>query len=167
MLQTTAAMDPSAPRDGLRSPLLHPPPEDPQAGDPDCRRERLCIDEMLQEYCGEFGPWQSRHFVLTSLAWALEGFHTMVMIFADNHSGQGGGAGSSTADEWGLTGGEKYKVGLVQAVFFGGCMIGQSSFVPIANVSLRPTGLPLPRSHPYHLPSDWATHILVFITLFD
>jgi hypothetical protein len=36
-----------------------------------------------------------------------------------------GGAGSSTVAQWGLVCGEKYKVGLVQAVFFGGCMIGE------------------------------------------
>jgi hypothetical protein len=104
---------------------------------------------MLQKHCGEFGTWQLRHFVLTCLAWALEGFHTMVMIFADREPefrclGSGcdemaksvcgfepgswdwvGGAGSSTVAQWGLVCGEKYKVGLVQAVFFGGCMIGE------------------------------------------
>uniref|UniRef100_A0A453D2Q7 Uncharacterized protein n=1 Tax=Aegilops tauschii subsp. strangulata TaxID=200361 RepID=A0A453D2Q7_AEGTS len=31
---------------------------------------------------------------------------------------------SSTVAEWGLVCGERYKVGLVQAVFFAGCMIG-------------------------------------------
>ena len=94
-----------------------------------------------------------KHFVLTSLAWALEAFHTMVMIFADREPawrcleegepGSGcfaeanvcklqpgswewvGGAGSSTVSEFGLVCGEKYKIGLVQALFFGGCMIGE------------------------------------------
>ena len=31
---------------------------------------------------GEFERWQLKHFVLYSLAWNLEVFHTMVMIFA-------------------------------------------------------------------------------------
>lgn len=45
--------------------------------------ERISIDDMLQKWTGEFGRWQLKHFVLSSLAWTLEGFHTMVMIFAD------------------------------------------------------------------------------------
>lgn len=45
--------------------------------------ERIGIDDMLQRWTGEFGRWQLKHFVLSSLAWTLEGFHTMVMIFAD------------------------------------------------------------------------------------
>jgi hypothetical protein len=60
----------------FQSPLLSP-------DDDDSIPEKQCIDEMLQNYCGEFGPWQLKHFVLTSLAWALEAFHTMIMIFAD------------------------------------------------------------------------------------
>lgn len=134
----------------LQTPLLHPPP-------PPLPLEKLCIDDMLQRYCGEFGFWQLRHFVLASLAWALEAFHTMVMIFADREPrwrcldgggggpGSGcfpeaasvcelppgswewvGGAGSSTVAEFGLICGQKFKVGLVQALFFGGCMIGES-----------------------------------------
>ncbi|KAK7405100.1 hypothetical protein VNO78_06295 [Psophocarpus tetragonolobus] len=115
--------------------------------------ERLCIDEMLQKYCGEFGRWQLKHFMLTSLAWALEAFHTMVMIFADRepewrcvegaagsrcHSGASSvcglepgsweWVGDSTVAEWGLFCTDKFKVGLVQAVFFGGCMIGAGIF---------------------------------------
>ncbi|CAA2986775.1 organic cation carnitine transporter 4 [Olea europaea subsp. europaea] len=46
--------------------------------------EKICIDDMMQKHCGEFGYWQLRHFVLTSFVWALEAFHTMVMIFADH-----------------------------------------------------------------------------------
>lgn len=113
--------------------------------------ERLTVDDMLKKHCGEFGRWQLKHFVLTSLAWALEAFHTMVMIFADREPEwtcvrsdlgcdpvKGGvcrlepgswrwskAAGISTVSEWGLICGDKYKVGLVQALFFGGCMIGQ------------------------------------------
>jgi len=128
----------------FHSPLLPPPNES--------LPEKQCIDEMLQNYCGEFGRWQLKHFVLTSLAWALEAFHTMVMIFADREpewrcldgvAGLGcdltaknvcklepgswewvGGVASSTVAEWGLVCGEKFKVGLVQAVFFAGCMFG-------------------------------------------
>ena len=128
----------------LASPLLRAVKT--RGGEP----QKLCIDDMLQRHCGEFGVWQLRHFVLTSLAWALEAFHTMVMIFADQEpawtcvSSRGcsvastsvcgldpgswewsGGPGSSTAAEWGLVCENKYKVGLVQALFFGGCMIGE------------------------------------------
>ncbi|XP_054811401.1 organic cation/carnitine transporter 4 [Prosopis cineraria] len=135
----------------LRSPLL--PPTDSKKSAGYSEPEMVSIDEMLQRYCGEFGPWQLRHFVLTSLAWALEAFHTMVMIFADREpdwrctdgSGCGspstsvcglgpglwewvGGLESSTVAEWGLFCGEKYKVGVVQAIFFGGCMIGAGIF---------------------------------------
>ncbi|EXB50915.1 Organic cation/carnitine transporter 4 [Morus notabilis] len=133
-----------------RSPLLSPPTK--PAGESD-RTQKVCIDDMLQNYCGEFGRWQLRHFVLTSLAWALEAFHTMVMIFADREPDWRcvggtecdravktvcglepgswewtGGPGSSTVAQWGLVCGEKYKVGLVQALFFGGCMIGAGTF---------------------------------------
>ncbi|XP_047342461.1 organic cation/carnitine transporter 4-like [Impatiens glandulifera] len=110
--------------------------------------EKLSMDDMLRKYCGEFGRWQFRHFVLTSLAWALEAFHTMVMIFADREpewrcvgGGCGdvcgvevgnwewiGGIGRSTVAEWGLICGEKYKVGVVQSLFFAGCMIGAGTF---------------------------------------
>ncbi|XP_042517530.1 organic cation/carnitine transporter 4 [Macadamia integrifolia] len=119
--------------------------------------ERLSIDDMLHRYTGEFGSWQLRHFVLTSLAWALEAFHTMVMIFADrelawrcapgqagascSHSTQMsmcgleptswewvGGSGSSTVSEWGLICDNKYLVGLVQSTFFAGCMVGAGVF---------------------------------------
>lgn len=45
--------------------------------------ERIGIDEMLERWTGEFGRWQIKHFLLSSLAWTLEAFHTMVMIFAD------------------------------------------------------------------------------------
>ena len=103
---------------------------------------------MLEKYCGEFGKWQLKHFILTSLAWALEAFHTMVMIFADREpdwkcvEGMGCSAGGSVCDmassswqwivgkdastvsEWNLICGDKFKVGLVQALFFAGCMIG-------------------------------------------
>ncbi|WKA12335.1 hypothetical protein VitviT2T_029730 [Vitis vinifera] len=131
----------------LASPLLRAVKT--RGGEP----QKLCIDDMLQRHCGEFGVWQLRHFVLTSLAWALEAFHTMVMIFADQEpawtcvSSRGcsvastsvcgldpgswewsGGPGSSTAAEWGLVCENKYKVGLVQALFFGGCMIGAGVF---------------------------------------
>jgi OCT family organic cation transporter-like MFS transporter 4/5 len=131
----------------VRQPLLEKIPVKKEAEG----EERLCIDEMLQRYCGEFGRWQLKHFVLTCIAWALEAFHTMVMIFADQEPewrcvGSDcrvgslnceldpsswewtAGKGSSTVSEWGLICGDKYKVGLVQALFFAGCMIGKFFF---------------------------------------
>lgn len=82
----------------------------------------------------------------------MEAFHTMIMIFADREpewrclDGAAGlgcdpaaksvcgfepgswewveGMASSTVAEWGLVCGDKYKVGMVQAVFFAGCMFG-------------------------------------------
>ncbi|WVZ87283.1 hypothetical protein U9M48_033944 [Paspalum notatum var. saurae] len=114
--------------------------------------KRVGIDEALLAYAGEFGRWQLRHFVVVSAAWALEALHTMVIIFADREpalrcaapagqacgadrcAGAGGGwewadgAASSTVAEWGLVCGDRYKVGLVQALFFAGCMIGAGVF---------------------------------------
>ncbi|KAM0885081.1 hypothetical protein ACQ4PT_030577 [Festuca glaucescens] len=111
---------------------------------------RVSIDDALAEHAGEFGRWQLRHFVLVSAAWALEALNTMVIIFADRGpamacpagDGQCGdpcagaaagwvwtqGTGSSTVAEWGLVCGERYKVGLVQALFFAGCLIGSGVF---------------------------------------
>ncbi|XP_078176030.1 organic cation/carnitine transporter4 [Carex rostrata] len=111
--------------------------------------KRMSVDNMLSGYAGEFGRWQLRHFVLTSVAWSLEALHTMVMIFSDKEPdrvctsmdctaldpcrpGSGwdwvGGTGSSIVSEWGLICGEKYKVGIVQSVFFFGCLIGGGVF---------------------------------------
>ncbi|XP_011095303.1 organic cation/carnitine transporter 4 [Sesamum indicum] len=145
----------------LRSPLL---PLDPDDGGSK-PEERLCMDDMLRKYCGEFGWWQMRHFVLTSMAWALEAFHTMVVIFADREPvwrclddgcSAGvirsvcelepgswewiGGPGSSTVAEFGLICSEKYKVGLVQALFFGGCMIGAGVFGHLSDSKLGRKG---------------------------
>ncbi|KAL1811513.1 hypothetical protein ACET3Z_021578 [Daucus carota] len=144
----------------LRSPLLSPEAKIPVTDEP----EKLYIDHMLQKYCGEFGAYQLKHFVLTSLAWALEAFHTMIMIFADREpdwrcSGPGcspaatsvcgldedvwqwsSGTASSTVSEWGLICGEKYKVGLVQAIFFGGCMIGAGIFGHLSDSKLGRKG---------------------------
>ncbi|KAL6975330.1 Organic cation/carnitine transporter 4 [Sarracenia purpurea var. burkii] len=155
--EETPSMSPSSSTDlenrDLRSPLIPPA----KKSEPD-EKQMLCIDDALQRYCGEFGSWQLKHFVLTSLAWALEAFHTMVMIFADRQpewrcindrclaataAASGGrsvcwlepgswewigGNGSSTVAEWGLVCDQKYKVGLVQSLFFGGCMIGAGIF---------------------------------------
>jgi OCT family organic cation transporter-like MFS transporter 4/5 len=127
--------------DDLHSPILAPPSKNTT------EIEKICIDDMLEKYCGEFGKWQLKHFILTCLAWALEAFHTMVMIFADREpdwrcvngaecggrsmcgmkAGEWewiGGKSASTVSEWNLICGDKFKVGLVQAVFFAGCMIG-------------------------------------------
>ncbi|KAJ0733785.1 putative major facilitator, sugar transporter, major facilitator superfamily [Helianthus annuus] len=131
--------------DDLCSPLLPPVMVD---GQPPL--EMLSVDQALTKYCGEFGFWQLKHFVLTCMAWALEAIHTMVMVFADREPGWtcepgsecvlnsnesvcglqpgswrwDGSEGWSTVAEWGLVCGQKYKVGLVQALFFSGCMIG-------------------------------------------
>ncbi|KAK9048403.1 hypothetical protein SSX86_032634 [Deinandra increscens subsp. villosa] len=135
--------------DDLRSPLLPP-------------AEMLSVDQMLTKYCGEFGFWQLKHFVLTCMAWALDAIHTMVMIFADREPGwacePGSGCvwdadesvcelkpgswrwdaseGWSTVAEWGLVCGEKYKVGLVQALFFCGSMIGSGVFGHLSDTKL-------------------------------
>ncbi|KAM3390136.1 hypothetical protein ACQJBY_011985 [Aegilops geniculata] len=112
--------------------------------------ERLSIDDALALHAGEFGRWQLWHFLLVTAAWTLEAMHTMVMIFADREpamwcpAGDGRcgdrcagaaagweweqGSGSSTVAEWGLVCGERYKVGLVQALFFAGCLIGAGVF---------------------------------------
>ncbi|RDY13173.1 Organic cation/carnitine transporter 4, partial [Mucuna pruriens] len=143
--------------DDLRAPML-------PAAAKKSETEKLCIDDMLQRYCGEFGRWQLKHFILTSLAWALEAFHTMVMIFADREpqwscvSGavcRGGddvcalpreswewvgGRRASTVSEWSLICGDKFKVGLVQAVFFAGCMIGAGIFGHLSDSSLGRKG---------------------------
>lgn len=88
--------------------------------------EMIGVDEMLRRYAGEFGRWQLRHFLLTSLAWALNAFHTIVVVFADREPAGPDEPGrfNSTAGEWGLVGGESYKVGLAQSAFFAGSMIG-------------------------------------------
>lgn len=147
--------DPNGHDSSLNSPLLPNPSKEPgwESGPGSRPRpQKLCIDDMLTQYCGEFGFWQLRHFILTSLAWALEAFHTMVMIFADQEPGWrcikgsgceeekqissvcglepgswewNNGLGSSTVAQWGLVCSDKYKVGLVQALFFTGCMIGK------------------------------------------
>jgi MFS transporter, OCT family, solute carrier family 22 (organic cation transporter), member 4/5 len=120
-------------------------------------RRRVGIDEALTSYAGEFGRWQLRHFVLVSAAWALEALHTMVIIFADREPAMtcaaapcgdrcagaaagwewAGGAASSTVAEWGLVCGQRYKVGLAQAVFFAGCMIGQLRGLLILDLVVR------------------------------
>lgn len=111
---------------------------------------RVSIDEALTQHAGEFGRWQLRHFVLVTAAWALEALHTMVIIFADREpamwcpAGDGRcgdqcagaaagwewvqGSASSTVAEWGLVCGERYKVGLAQAIFFAGGLVGAGVF---------------------------------------
>ena len=62
------------------------------------KEEKMGIDEALRLHAGEFGRWQMKQFLLTSMALALEAFHTMVMIFADRQpewtcaAGAGGAA---------------------------------------------------------------------------
>ncbi|XP_021894721.1 organic cation/carnitine transporter 4-like [Carica papaya] len=146
---------------GIRSPLLSAAKPDP---DRNSKPDKLRIDDMLQKYCGEFGWWQLRHFVLTSLAWALQAFHSMVIIFADRNPGWRclgsgcdeaaksvcglqpgswewvGGPDGSTVTEWGLVCGEKFKIGLVQAIFFAGCMIGAGTFGHLSDSRLGRKG---------------------------
>ncbi len=45
--------------------------------------ERLSMHDMLQLWVGKFGRAQMWHFVIVSLAWSIEGLHSLVMIFAD------------------------------------------------------------------------------------
>ncbi|XP_015081715.1 organic cation/carnitine transporter 4-like [Solanum pennellii] len=138
----------------LRSPLA--------SSQEEANSKKITMDEMLEKYCGEFGLWQVRHLVLTCLAWLLEGILTMVMIFADrepawhyvtSHAGATsrcssepgswqwtGGKGSSTMSEFGLICGEKYKVGLVQSIFFAGCMIGAGVFGHLSDTKLGRKG---------------------------
>ncbi|GAA0151213.1 secondary carrier transporter [Lithospermum erythrorhizon] len=155
MATTTASTNmPENGSGNLDAPLL--------SGGGEKKSERVSIDDMLQKYCGEFGRWQLRHFVLTCLAWALEALHTMVMIFADREPAWRclqtgvecsslcdvepgswewiGGPGRSTISEFGLICGQKYKVGLVQALFFFGCMIGAGIFGHLSDSSLGRKG---------------------------
>ncbi|KAK1439999.1 hypothetical protein QVD17_05824 [Tagetes erecta] len=140
--------------DNVRSPLLLDPVETPTGSHEHEKPplELLSVDQMLTKYCGEFGFWQFKHFVLTCMAWALDAIHTMVMIFADRepawtcHPGSSckgseksvcelqpgswrwdDSEGWSTVAEWGLVCGQKYKVGLVQALFFCGSMIAANN----------------------------------------
>ncbi|CAN0916547.1 Organic cation/carnitine transporter 4 [Linum grandiflorum] len=157
MESTTAATAESG--GGIRDPLIRG------------RVEMVTIDEMLEKHCGEFGPWQRRHFFLTNLAWAVQGFHAMVMIFADrvpefrcvDGGGGGGGGGcyegaksvcgmapgswewvggsdSSTVGQFGLVCEDKFKVGLVQAAFFAGCMTGAGTFGHLSDTALGRKG---------------------------
>ncbi|XP_009594672.1 organic cation/carnitine transporter 4-like [Nicotiana tabacum] len=143
----------------LRSPLI------PPSVDECLKPKKVTMDQMFEKYSGEFGWWQLRHFLLTSMAWALEGIHTMVMIFSDREPGwrcstsRGcdstaksvcdlepgswgwfGGIGSSTVSEFGLICGQKYRVGLVQALFFAGCMIGAGVFGHLSDSKLGRKG---------------------------
>ncbi|KAG7015228.1 Organic cation/carnitine transporter 4, partial [Cucurbita argyrosperma subsp. argyrosperma] len=124
-------------------------------------KERLTVDDMLQKYCGEFGPWQLKNFVLVNLSWTLEALHIMVVIFADHEprwqcvegvacdrAGKSvcelkpgswewvEGRRSSTVAQWGLICGDKYKVGLAQAMFFLGSMMGSAIFGYLSNSAL-------------------------------
>ncbi|EHA8588089.1 organic cation/carnitine transporter 4 [Cocos nucifera] len=119
--------------------------------------EAMGIDQMLQSFAGEFGAWQLRHFTFVSLAWALNAFHTMVVVFADREPdrrcvGPAGccaepgswewtsGPGASTVAEWGLVCGEKYKIGVAQSAFFVGSMIGAGIFGHLSDSSLGRKG---------------------------
>lgn len=143
--------------DDLQSPLLPPVETHTTTVHAKPTLELLSIDQMLTNYCGEFGSWQFKHFVLTCMAWALDAIHTMVTIFADREPtwacepGSGcvwdsaksvcglepgswrwdDSEGWSTVAEWGLVCGQKYKVGLAQALFFCGSMI--------SNILINPT----------------------------
>eukprot|EP01018_Ginkgo_biloba_P011218 Gb_22848 [translate_table: standard] len=166
------------------------------AGQIGTQKNKISIDEMLQKWVGEFGWWQLKHFVLTSLGWTVEALHTMVMIFADrqphwhckasiddpstvlssslhlhslnvtemNVGAFGlraescsptssvcemeqnswewvGGQAVSTVSEWGLICGDKYKVGVVQSVFFIGCLLGAGLFGHLSDSFLGRKGV--------------------------
>lgn len=108
----------------------------PEAAKPIGCEEGMNVDEMLTRFAGEFGPWQLRQFLLTSLAWILCAFQVMAVVFADRELakpipcpagirlGRAWWLARSTVEEWGLTCGEKYKVGLAQSAFFAGSMAG-------------------------------------------
>ncbi|PHT44266.1 Organic cation/carnitine transporter 4 [Capsicum baccatum] len=152
-----------SPNGDVMSPLIHPLVQRALA-DGYSKPKKVTMDQMLEKYCGEFGWWQFSHFILTSLAWALEGIHTMVMIFADREPEfrcltnrcdstvktvcglepgsweWTGGVKSSTVSEFGLICGHKYKVGLVQSLFFAGCMIGAGVFGHLSDSKLGRKG---------------------------
>jgi len=74
--------------DHLKAPLLKSGSNEELSGndipvEQQCLLEKLSIDNMLSKYVGDFGLAQLVHFVVVSLAWCLEGLHTLVMIFAD------------------------------------------------------------------------------------
>lgn len=71
--------------ESLSAPLLKCRGDECRHDDPVEQRvyEKLSIDNMLSKYVGDFGLAQLVHFVVVSLAWCLEGLHTLVMIFAD------------------------------------------------------------------------------------
>jgi OCT family organic cation transporter-like MFS transporter 4/5 len=135
--------------EGLEAPLLRTSNDAEQQ----CAYESLSIDNMLSKYVGDFGLAQLVHFVVVSLAWCLEGLHTLVMIFADREPEWQcrpsldpnsctpasslcsldptlwewvGGKSTSTVSQWNLICGEEYKVGLAQATFFIGAFMGKA-----------------------------------------
>ncbi|KAI5075434.1 hypothetical protein GOP47_0009510 [Adiantum capillus-veneris] len=57
--------------------------DEPLLPDNEKQTQRLSIDQVLQEWAGELGSAQLRHFTLVSLAWWLPCFLTFVMVFAD------------------------------------------------------------------------------------
>ncbi|KAH7672160.1 Major facilitator sugar transporter-like protein [Dioscorea alata] len=105
---------------------------------------------MLQRYAGEFGPWQLRHFMLTSVSWTLGAFQGMAVVFADHQpkwrctSGGAcpetmcglphdawewdGGRRTSTVAQWDLVCKDKYKAGIPQFAFFVGYLFGSGIF---------------------------------------
>ncbi|KAH0460366.1 hypothetical protein IEQ34_011029 [Dendrobium chrysotoxum] len=115
--------------------------------------EGMNVDEMLTRFAGEFGPWQLRQFLLTSLAWILCAFQVMAVVFADRESarpvpcpvgirlGRAWWLARSTVEEWGLTCGEKYKVGLAQSAFFVGSMAGAAFFGHVSDSFLGRKGV--------------------------
>ncbi|XP_020269501.1 organic cation/carnitine transporter 4-like [Asparagus officinalis] len=96
---------------------------------------------------GEFGSGSSATSSSRSLAWSLTAFHTLVVVFADRKPGTGPTEPTryfdSTVAEWGLVGGEKYKVGLSQSAFFAGSMIGELWLIFFPPHSLRLASWPL------------------------
>ncbi|PKA63695.1 Organic cation/carnitine transporter 4 [Apostasia shenzhenica] len=129
--------------DGLTAALL------PPAGSGD-GREEMGVDEMLQRFAGEFGRWQFRQFLFTSLAWVLCAFQIVVVVFADREPALPGTCPAavkpvkwprSTAEEWGLICGKRYKLGLAQSAFFAGSMAGAAFFGHLSDSFLGRKGV--------------------------
>ncbi|KAG8637079.1 hypothetical protein MANES_15G079000v8 [Manihot esculenta] len=97
----------------LRLPLLQPSLKHSEP-------EKLSIDDMLQS---------NREPDFRCLGSGCDPRAKSVCRFEPGSWEWVGGLESSTVAQWGLVSAQKFKVGLVQAVFFGGCTIGSGTFI--------------------------------------